>query len=56
MRVLTSASRRSQNRFEIASTAAHLTNPAVGNRLRDDAEALGEYAAEYVRSRVSPEA
>jgi hypothetical protein len=38
------------------STAANLTNPAVGNRLRDDAEALGEYAAEYLKSRVSPEA
>jgi hypothetical protein len=33
------------------STNASLTNPAVGNRLRDDAEALGAYAAQYLASR-----
>jgi hypothetical protein len=36
-------------------TGASMTNPAVGNRLRDDAEALGGYAAEYVTSRVTGE-
>jgi hypothetical protein len=35
-------------------TAATMTNPAVGNRLRDDAEALGRYAGEYLSSRVYP--
>ncbi len=37
------------------STPASLTNPAVGNRLRDDAEGLGAYAAEYLAKRTSPE-
>ncbi len=33
------------------NTNASLMNPAVGNRLRDDAEALGAYAAEYLATR-----
>jgi hypothetical protein len=36
-------------------TGASMTNPAVGNRLRDDAEALGGYAAEYLATRVTGE-
>jgi len=36
------------------ATGASMTNPAVGNRLRDDAEALGAYMARYLQSRVSP--
>lgn len=35
------------------STTANLMNPAVGNRLRDDAEGLGAYAAEYLEARSS---
>jgi len=34
------------------STGADITNPAVGNRLRDDAEALGDYVARYLETRV----
>lgn len=33
-------------------TPASLTNPAVGNRLRDDGEALGAITASYLRVRV----
>jgi hypothetical protein len=35
-------------------TAAQMTSPAVGNRLRSDADALGEIVAEYVASRTAP--
>lgn len=35
-------------------TPASLTNPAVGNRLRDDGEALGALTARYLESRVKP--
>jgi hypothetical protein len=34
-------------------TAASMTNPAVGNRLRDDAEAIGGYMAKYLEQRTS---
>ncbi|MEZ4300091.1 MAG: hypothetical protein R3B70_34405 [Polyangiaceae bacterium] len=34
-------------------TPASLTNPAVGNRLRDDGEALGAIMAQYLKVRVS---
>jgi hypothetical protein len=34
-------------------TPASLTNPAVGNRLRDDGEALGVIAASYLKFRVT---
>lgn len=37
------------------STTANLTNPAVGNRLRDDAEGLGDYAARYLATRSKGE-
>jgi hypothetical protein len=37
------------------STPSSLTNPASGNRLRDDAEALGSYTAEYLGTRVRGE-
>ena len=37
------------------STAAAMTNPSSGGRLRDDAEALGKYVARYLKSRVAPE-
>ncbi|HZO12658.1 MAG TPA: hypothetical protein VFB62_05360 [Polyangiaceae bacterium] len=37
------------------STPASLSNPAVGNRLRDDAEGLGHITGEYLASRVYPE-
>src|SRR5690606_20391893 len=33
-------------------TGASMTNPAVGNRLRDDAEAIGAYVAEYLEARA----
>jgi hypothetical protein len=39
----------------VHSTPASMTNPAVGNRLRDDAEGLGHYTGEYLGSRVYPE-
>lgn len=32
-------------------TGASMTNPAIGNRLRDDAEALGAWTAEYLDKR-----
>lgn len=35
------------------NTPASMTNPAVGNRLRDDAEALGKYMAKYLEERTS---
>jgi len=35
-------------------TAATITNPSSGGRLRDDAEALGEITAKYLRTRVAP--
>jgi hypothetical protein len=34
-------------------TPASITNPAVGNRLRDDGEALGAIMAQYLQFRVS---
>jgi len=37
-------------------TQGGMTNPAVGNRLRDDGEALGELTAEYLQTRISPDA
>jgi len=37
------------------STPASLTNPAVGNRLRDDGEALGVLIAGYIKFRVTGE-
>lgn len=37
-------------------TPGSMTNPGVGNRLRDDGEALGELTAEYLHTRVAPEA
>jgi hypothetical protein len=33
------------------STGASMTNPSSGGRLRDDAEAIGSYAAEYLATR-----
>lgn len=37
------------------NTGASMTNPAVGNRLRDDAEAIGAYVGEYLVQRTSGE-
>lgn len=34
-------------------TPASITNPAIGNRLRDDGEALGAIMAQYLQFRVS---
>lgn len=34
-------------------TAASITNPAIGNRLRDDGEALGAIMAQYLQVRVT---
>jgi hypothetical protein len=34
------------------NTSASMTNPAVGNRLRDDGEGLGAIMAAYLKSRV----
>lgn len=34
-------------------TPASITNPAVGNRLRDDGEALGAITAQYLQVRVT---
>jgi hypothetical protein len=35
------------------ATPASITNPAVGNRLRDDGEALGAIMAQYLQFRVT---
>lgn len=35
------------------STPASITNPAIGNRLRDDGEALGATMAQYLKVRVT---
>ncbi len=37
------------------ATPASITNPAVGNRLRDDGEALGAILAGYLKVRISPQ-
>ncbi|MBK8251602.1 MAG: hypothetical protein IPK82_02910 [Polyangiaceae bacterium] len=34
-------------------TPAGITNPAIGNRLRDDGEALGKITAQYLKMRVT---
>jgi len=35
------------------ATPASITNPAVGNRLRDDGEGLGVLTAKYLQFRVT---
>jgi len=37
------------------STGAGLTNPSSGGRLRSDCKGLGDWTAEYLATRVSPE-